>query len=152
VTAFDASERRIWTGRAEAYAGSFAKLCAYPVPLLLDAAGVRSGVRVLDVGTGTGTAARAARERGAESTAVDADPGMAAPASAAVPDADVRVAALPGLPFADDGFDAVVGDFVLNHAGRPRVARHYDALSEEFTAPDGSLVLRHAAPLVSGSA
>jgi protein-L-isoaspartate O-methyltransferase len=58
VTMFDEAERRIWEGRAEAYACSFAKLCAHPVSALLDAARVRSGVRLLDVGTGTGTAAR----------------------------------------------------------------------------------------------
>ena len=67
VTAFDAGERRAWAGRAEAYAGSFAKLCAYPVPQLLDAAGVKAWVRVLDVGTGSGTVAAAAVERGPRS-------------------------------------------------------------------------------------
>ncbi|MFF9076900.1 class I SAM-dependent methyltransferase [Streptomyces sp. NPDC014872] len=40
----------------------------------------------------------------------------------AAPEADVRLAALPCLPFADDEFDAVVGNFVLNHVGRPREA------------------------------
>lgn len=150
MTAFDASERRIWAGRAEAYARSFGKLCAYPVPLLLDAAGVRSGVRVLDAGTGTGTAARAARERGAETTAVDADPDMAALASAAVPDADVRVAALPDLPFADDGFDAVVGNFVLNHVGRPRAAL---AELRRVARPGARVVLTlWAAPAAPGQA
>ncbi|MEV5596499.1 class I SAM-dependent methyltransferase [Streptomyces sp. NPDC052496] len=121
-TAFDAAERRAWAGRAAAYERSFAALCAHPVPALLDAAEVRTGLRVLDAGTGTGTAARAAGERGATVTAVDADPGMAARAASAVPDADVCVAALPRLPFADRRFDAVVGNFVLNHVGRPRAA------------------------------
>jgi hypothetical protein len=39
TTVFDESERRIWAGRADPYAASFAKLCAYAVPGLLDAAG-----------------------------------------------------------------------------------------------------------------
>ena len=47
--AFDAAERAMWQGRTEAYAGSFARLCAHPVEALLDAAGVRAGTRVLDV-------------------------------------------------------------------------------------------------------
>ncbi|MDT0346822.1 class I SAM-dependent methyltransferase [Streptomyces litchfieldiae] len=38
------------------------------------------------------------------------------------PAAEVRLAALPGLPFADGKFDAVLANFVLNHAGRPRAA------------------------------
>jgi SAM-dependent methyltransferase len=122
VTAFDVGERRAWSGRAEAYAGSFAKLCAYPVPQLLAAAGVAARVRVLDVGTGSGTVAAAAVERGAAVTAVDAQPDMVALTSRTVPLADVRVAVLPQLPFEDDEFDAVVGNFVLNHVGRPRAA------------------------------
>lgn len=40
----------------------------------------------------------------------------------AAPGADVRVAALPELPFTDEEFDAVVANFVLNHVGRPKVA------------------------------
>ncbi|MFG3257520.1 class I SAM-dependent methyltransferase [Streptomyces sp. NPDC048172] len=125
-TAFDESERRTWAGRADAYANSFAKLCAYPVPLLLDAAGVRAGVRdparVLDVGTGTGTAAAAAYGRGARVTAVDAAPDMVARTAREVPGVEAHVAALPHLPFPDAAFDAVIGNFVLNHVGRPREA------------------------------
>ncbi|NUR00602.1 MAG: methyltransferase domain-containing protein [Streptomyces sp.] len=86
-TAFDESERRAWAGQADAYAASFAKLCAYPAPGLLDADGVREGVRVLDVGTGTGTAAAVACERGAKVTAVDAEPAMVARAARAAPEA-----------------------------------------------------------------
>ncbi|MCF3134870.1 class I SAM-dependent methyltransferase [Streptomyces olivochromogenes] len=118
--AFDAAERAMWDGRAEAYGRSFARLCAYPVEALLDAARVGAGTRVLDVGTGTGTAAVAARERGALVRAVDADPGMVAAAVRRGIAAEVAV--LPELPFPDGAFDAVVGNFVLNHVGRPRAA------------------------------
>lgn len=119
VTSFDAFERLIWAGRAEAFAGSFAQLCAHPVPRLLDAAGVREGLRVLDVGTGTGTVAAAACDRGATVTAVDAEPSMVELAAKAAPAAAVRLAVLPVLPFEDGMFDAVVGNFVLNHVGHP---------------------------------
>ncbi|MFH8403954.1 class I SAM-dependent methyltransferase [Streptomyces sp. NPDC018019] len=122
LTEFDEAERRAWAGRAAAYERSFAALCAHPVPALLDAAGVRPGLPVLDVGTGTGTAARAAGDRGAGVTAVDADPGMAARTAGTAPEAAVCVAALPRLPFAGRRFGAVVGNFVLNHVGRPRAA------------------------------
>lgn len=149
-TAFDESERRAWAGQADAYAASFAKLCAYPVPGLLDAAGVTEGVRVLDVGTGTGTTAAVACQRGAKVTAVDAEPGMVAQAALAAPEADVRLAALPRLPFADDEFDAVVGNFVLNHVGRPR-----EALAElrRVTRPGGRIAVTiWAVPPASGQA
>ncbi|MER6274456.1 class I SAM-dependent methyltransferase [Streptomyces sp900105755] len=149
-TAFDESERRAWAGQADAYAASFAKLCAYPVPGLLDAAGVREGVRVLDVGTGTGSVAAVACERGAKVTAVDAEPGMVAQAALAAPEADVRLAALPRVPFADDEFDAVVGNFVLNHVGRPR-----EALRElrRVTRPGGRIAVTiWAVPAAAGQA
>ncbi|MCM0674286.1 SAM-dependent methyltransferase, partial [Micromonospora phytophila] len=63
-TAFDAHERRRWAGRASAYARSFARLCAHPTAALLDAAQVRAGARVLDAGTGPGTVAALASQRG----------------------------------------------------------------------------------------
>jgi SAM-dependent methyltransferase len=117
---FDAAERAMWNGRVEAYAGSFARLCAGPVEELLDAAGVTAGTYVLDAGTGTGTAAVAASARGARVRAMDADAGMVA--AARERGLDARVAVLPELPFPDGEFEAVVGNFVLNHVGRPRAA------------------------------
>ncbi|MET7544110.1 methyltransferase domain-containing protein [Streptomyces sp. NPDC005507] len=149
-TAFDESKRRAWAGQADAYAASFGKLCAYPVPELLRAAEVREGARVLDVGTGTGVAAAAACERAAKVTAVDAEPGMVARAAQAVPEADVLLASLPRLPFADDEFDAVVGNFVLNHVGRPR-----EALKElrRVTRPGGRIAVTiWATPPAAGQA
>ncbi|MFC9241991.1 class I SAM-dependent methyltransferase [Streptomyces decoyicus] len=149
-TPFDESERRAWTGRAAAYEAGFGRLCAYPVPQLLDAAGVAAGVRVLDVGTGTGSAAAGAGARGARVVAVDAEPDMARCAARAVPDASVHVAALPQLPYFNGQFDAVVGNFVLNHVGRPRVA--LDELCR-VTRPGGRIALTlWAAPAAPGQA
>ncbi|MFI6405353.1 methyltransferase domain-containing protein [Streptomyces sp. NPDC050548] len=115
---FDTTERTMWAGRAQAYAASFALLCAHPVERLLDAAGAGVGTYVLDVGTGTGAAALAALARGARVCAVDADAGMVAAARAA--GVGAQVAVLPELPFPDGEFDAVLGNFVINHVGRPR--------------------------------
>lgn len=149
-TPFDESERLVWAGNATAYEAGFAKLCAHTVPLLLDAAGVRAGARVLDAGTGTGSAAAAAGARGARVTAVDAEPDMARRAAHTVPGARVLVAALPQLPFTDGYFDAVVGNFVLNHVGRPRAA--LDEL-RRVTRPGGRIALTvWAAPAAAGQA
>jgi SAM-dependent methyltransferase len=122
MTAFDDQERLRWAGRAAAYRDSFATLCAYPAGPRLDAADVGAGVRVLDVGTGTGTVAALACARAAEVTAVDAEPTMLEIARGRAPDADTRQAVLPHLPFPDGHFDAVVANFVLNHVGDPRAA------------------------------
>ena len=122
MTAFDDAERRMRAGTAEAFGRTYARICAYPVSVLLDAARVEAAVNVLDVGTGTGTVAVAACARGATVTAVDADRDMVNLAREAAKSAQVSVASLPSLPFADEQFDAVVANFVLNHVGRPLAA------------------------------
>ncbi|QYA94630.1 class I SAM-dependent methyltransferase [Streptomyces anulatus] len=137
-TPFDHAERRIWSGRAEAYARTYARLCAHPAVLLLDAAGVGPGSRVLDVGCGSGTISALAAGRGATVHAVDAEPGMVEATRRAVPEAEARTARLPGLPYAEDTFDAVVGNFVLNHVGRPRVAL---AELRRITRPGGRVAV-----------
>ncbi|MFE3722414.1 class I SAM-dependent methyltransferase [Streptomyces cyaneofuscatus] len=138
TTPFDDAERRIWSGRAEAYARTYARLCAHPVEALLDAAGVAPGTRVLDVGCGSGTVSVAAFARGADVYAADAEPGMAEATRRAVPGTEVRIARLPELPYADAHFDAVLANFVLNHVGRPLAA-----LTElrRITRPGGRLAL-----------
>ncbi|MFC5909649.1 class I SAM-dependent methyltransferase [Streptacidiphilus monticola] len=122
MTIFDEAERRVWAGRAEAYGRSYAKLCAYPVPQLLDGVQVAAGTALLDVGTGTGAVAEAAVARGARVRAVDADAGMVAAAAERVPEARVSQAVLPELPFGNGEFDVVAANFVLNHVGRPAAA------------------------------
>ena len=116
---FDAYERRLWAGRATAYERGFARLTAHTAGMLLDAAGVTAGTRLLDVGTGPGVVAGAAVARDARVTAVDAEPSMAEAAARNVPGLDVRVAVLPDLPLNDGEFDAVTGNFVINAVGDP---------------------------------
>ncbi|MBO1336621.1 class I SAM-dependent methyltransferase [Streptomyces sp. VRA16 Mangrove soil] len=112
----------MWAGRAAAYRRSAERLCAHPVPALLDAARVTRGTRHLDVGCGTGSVVEAARTRGAHLTAVDAEPDMVTATRARVPEARAERAALPELPFPDDEFDAVTANFVLNHVADPVAA------------------------------
>ena len=120
VSDFDRFERERWAARAGVYQRSFARLCAYPAELVLDAAGVRAGTCVLDVGTGPGTVAALAVARGAKVAAVDPEPSMVSAAGRLV--SDVRLGALPELPFEAGEFDAVVANFVLNHVGEPVAA------------------------------
>ena len=117
---FDTYERDLWSGRGTAYRDSFGSLCAGAADALLDGAGVSAGTRLLDVGTGPGTVARRAIARGADVSAVDAEPSMVALASEYVP--DVRLGLLPDLPFEDGTFDVAVANFVINHVGDPVAA------------------------------
>jgi SAM-dependent methyltransferase len=118
---FDAYERDLWAGRAGAYERGFARLTAFAIGPLLDAAHVGAGTRMLEVGVGPGFVSAEAVRRGARVSSVDADPGMAETARRNVPDADVGVAILPDLPHEDETFDAVIGNFVINHVGDPAV-------------------------------
>jgi SAM-dependent methyltransferase len=74
-------------------------------------------MRVLDVATGPGVVARAARRRGAEVVAVDQAEAMVRLATEA--GLDARRATAEHLPFDDASFDAVVAGFLLNHLARP---------------------------------
>ena len=119
---FDAYQRTVWTGRADAYQREFAPLTAHTAGALLDAAEVEANTRLLDIGTGPGVVAKAAVARGAQVTAVDAEPSMVKAAARNVPGLDVRVAVLPDLPLNDGQFDAVTGNFVINALGDPATA------------------------------
>jgi SAM-dependent methyltransferase len=90
--------------------------------LLLDAVRAGPGVRVADVGCGTGSLTAAAVARGAVVTAVDAEPDMVRATAARTPGAAVALGALPVLPLRTASFDAVAANFVINHVARPAAA------------------------------
>jgi len=117
IEQFDAYERAAWPSRASTYRDGFAQLTGHTVGPLLDAAGVRAGTRVLDVGCGPGVVTGVALARGANVVAADATPEMLDLVRAAHPGVEAHHAILPDLPFPDESFDAVVGNFVINHVG-----------------------------------
>lgn len=88
---------------------------------LLDVAGLRPGMRVLDVGCGTGTlAAAAARSVGAlEIIGLDADPVILGKARRRAQSSGLQVAFVEGrsteLPFPDASFDAVLSTLFFHH-------------------------------------
>ena len=82
---------------------------------LLDAVGAGPGTRLLDVGCGPGTITAAAAARGADAVGVDLAVGMLALGRARHPHLELLEADAEALPFPDDGFDALVGGFILNH-------------------------------------
>src|SRR5439155_1089278 len=96
---------------AATYGDFFAANTARAIEPLLDGAGVRAGLAVLDVACGPGHVAAAAARRGARVTGVDLSVEMLALAVRAHVDVRFREADAEALPFTDCAFDAVVCNF-----------------------------------------
>lgn len=111
-----------WEGSATAYERSFAPLCAGTVPAIIDCLGPGRGRLLLDIGTGPGTVAAAARLNGDRVIGMDSDSSMTALAARRHPDVPFARGALPRLPCVDEAFDAVTANFVVNHTPDPRAA------------------------------
>ncbi|SDL03700.1 class I SAM-dependent methyltransferase [Nonomuraea jiangxiensis] len=123
---------------AEAYDRGFAHLSSHTVGPLLATARENGAPRLLDVGCGTGVVTAAALALGAEVTAVDADPVMLELTARRHPYATIRPAVLPDLPFEDEVFDAIAGNFVINHV--PETDRALKEL-RRVLRPGGTLAL-----------
>ena len=108
---------QVSTDAAEVYESCFvpAIFGAWAGPVA-DAAGIRTGNKVLDVGCGTGVLAREALRRvGQEGQVVglDLNEGMLAVAARAEPKIEWRQGDAASLPFKDASFDVVVSQFAL---------------------------------------
>jgi SAM-dependent methyltransferase len=103
---------QITPAQAEMYESTFVPaIFAQWAPLLLDAAGVAPGQRVLDVACGTGILARTAAERIGPTgsvVGVDLNPAMLTVARRLRPDLDWRQGDVADLPFVDSTFDVVL--------------------------------------------
>lgn len=125
VTQFNAKEvaayeKETWSRCAGSYVAGFGALVGEAISPLMDKVEVKKGDRALDLGTGPGMAAVAAAERGAHVIAVDFAPPMLDEARRLHPEINYREAAAEALPFDDDAFDVVIGNFVLHHSGDPQ--------------------------------
>ena len=121
--AFRDFERAAHDRVAGGYHDFFEPVTRGAVAMLLDAAGVRAGSRVLDVATGPGGVAAAAAARGAQSVVgADLSPKMVALAASLHPGVEFREADAEALPFGAGAFDAVVSNFGVGHFPRPERA------------------------------
>ena len=93
----------------------------------LDALEVRPGMRVLDVGCGSGLALELALARGATVSGTDATPELLAVAAKRLPyGVELPVGDLENLPFEADVFDAVMSYNALRYATDPvRAVREF---------------------------
>ncbi len=124
MAVFKARQRELWA------LGNFGELAVFTTPVaghLVRFAGVNSGQKVLDVGTGTGVVAITARRRGAAVTGLDLTPELLAQARAGAALAGHEDIAwhegdAEALPFEDASFDVVLSQFGHMFAPRPEVA------------------------------
>ena len=94
---------------------------------LVDWVGIGSGERVLDIATGTGRTALAARRRGAQVTAIDFSPVQLSEAAhhlarAGYDDVTLDEGDIEALPYPDHHFSAVISTFGVLHAARAELA------------------------------
>ena len=139
---------QISTDAAEVYEACFvpAIFGAWAGPVA-DAAGIRTGDRVLDVGCGTGVLAREAfRRAGQEGQVVglDLNEGMLAVAARTEPNIAWRLGDATSLPFEDASFDVVVSQFALMY-----LPDRISSLREMWRtlAPGGRLAIAAWAPI-----
>ena len=95
-------------------------------------------MRLLDVASGPGYAAVEGARRGASVVGVDISESMVELASRLHPQIEFRVGNAEDLPFPDNSFDAVVGNFVTLHLARPEKAA---AEFHRVLSPGGRLAL-----------
>jgi SAM-dependent methyltransferase len=136
LDSFKAFEAEGWGDRAETYGDLLGSMTARIAEPLLDAAGVRHDMRLLDVATGPGYAAERAAARGAHPIGIDIAEGMLALARRRRPELEFRWGDAEELPFEDGSFDAVVGGFVVNHLPHPERAI---AEAARVLAPGGAV-------------
>jgi SAM-dependent methyltransferase len=110
ATASSSADRKgaLWGARAHEWAETeVQQLPTYEAAL--DRVAVDAGARVLEVGCGSGVFLRAAADRGAAVTGLDASEALLDLARERVPEAELHLGDFERLPFEDDAFDLVAG-------------------------------------------
>jgi SAM-dependent methyltransferase len=107
-------ERAGWGASIAGYDDAFGAVSRQTVAPTLDAAGVRAGMRVLDVCCGPGMLAEGVIARGAHAVGLDFSD-VVKVAGKLVPAAEFRQGDAQNLPFPDGSFDAVVCGYGLMH-------------------------------------
>lgn len=128
---------------AEGYAATMAPSLRGIAAEVVRRARLAPGERVLDVGTGTGIAAAAARGEGRTVVAVDLAPSMVELARSQVPGVRFEQMDFESLAFDDASFDVVLASHALLFA-RDRTAALREWL--RVTRPDGRLSLSVPGP------
>jgi SAM-dependent methyltransferase len=119
---FRSFEHAGWQNIPAQYHDAFGGLTTQAIGPLLDAARVKSGVKLLDIASGPGYVAAEAAKRGAIVLGVDFSAAMVAQAQQLHPGIDFREGDAEELPLGNGLFDAAVMNFGILHLGRPEQA------------------------------
>jgi len=111
-----------WDADSAHFAEHWSRLAAPARHAVADALSLAAGMRVLDVGCGSGDFCALALSRGAAASGIDAAPGMIEIARERAPAAELRVGEMQRLPYGDGEFDAVTGFNSLQFADDPAAA------------------------------
>lgn len=111
-----------WQRVADKYDSVWAQSTRQFIVPLLDAAEVSAGMSILDVGSGPGYVAAAAKQRGAVPSGIDFSTEMVAIAKRMFPDIEFWEGDAQNLPFQDASFDRVLANFALLHLADPEQA------------------------------
>lgn len=125
IKPFNEKAAAVWGSSGTAYE-TIAQQCLPAIGHAVDRLDPHARERILDVGTGTGRAAREVAVRGAMVTAIDIAEGMLAVAREASartePGIDFRLADAEALPFDDASFDGVISTFGVMFSVEPQTA------------------------------
>lgn len=119
--AFRAFEYSGWSNSdvCQSYHANFGEVTSQSVDMMLDAAGVAYGSKLLDVCTGAGYAAAKAAGRGAQVIGIDFSAAQVALASSQHPGIKFEVGDGCALSYADGTFDCVVNGIGFPHFSNP---------------------------------
>ena len=117
-----AFEHAGWQQAAGGYEATFARATGAFVEVLLDAASVAGGARMLDLCCGTGVVTKAASDRGATPVGLDFSPAMLTRAQATNPALRFAEGDAEAIPYPGSSFDAAVSNFGIHHIPRPERA------------------------------
>lgn len=122
IDLFTVFERNGWEKAAEPYHDHWGALSAQSALPMLRLAKVKPGAHVLDVATGAGYVAAAAKTIGATPVGLDFSGAQVELAQRTYPDIEFIRGNAQELPFDDQTFDAVVMGFGMNHLPEPKKA------------------------------
>lgn len=120
--AFHEFEHNGWQHASDDYHRHFGSLTTQTIGPLLDAVAAAPGTSLLDIASGPGYVAAAAKRRGWAPVGIDFSDAMVAMARKLYPDIDFRIGDAEALNFADAEFDRAVMNFGILHLPQPDVA------------------------------